>query len=138
MPRQRDPELLTGYLCSFCNQRIKWGVILRVLRKERGQPDYEGRESYAHQACMRRVMQDHVPLVYHREWPFTIKWADDRAELRGKPCGLCGEPIKPHQKIKLHIQRPIGTVKQPSFMEESVAVHAACWRASHGSCALPV
>ena len=137
MPRRRDPDLLTYYICSFCGERIKWGEILRVMRRELLQPAFEGRESYAHHSCMRAAMQDSVALAFNREWPHTIQWPDDAAEVRGKPCGMCGGRIMPHQKIKLRIQRPIGTVKQPSFMEESVAVHSVCWRASHGSRADP-
>ena len=34
MPRRRSPDMLTFYVCSFCNERITWGEIVRILRQD--------------------------------------------------------------------------------------------------------
>jgi hypothetical protein len=126
----RDPEMLTSYLCSFCRERIKWGEIVRMLRREPGQPDYEGRESYSHLSCLRSRLDAAVPLTFPHDGPGTIAWPDDAVQLRGKSCGFCSKPIKPHQRIKLRLQRPVGTVKRPLFIEEWLKVHKSCWLAA--------
>jgi len=37
---RRDPNLLSQYLCRFCGERIRWGVIVRVLRVDPDTPGF--------------------------------------------------------------------------------------------------
>ena len=37
---RRDPNLVSQYLCRFCGERIRWGVIVRVLRVDPDTPGF--------------------------------------------------------------------------------------------------
>lgn len=123
---RRDPELPSQYLCRICNSRIAWGVIVRVLRTDPGQPAHEMRENYLHLDCARQAFVPRVPLAFARHWGGAMPLPDDSAELAGQACGLCDKPIPAGQLTRLRLQRPMGRVRAPEFDEESVAVHRGC------------
>ena len=126
MGRRRDPNLLTGYLCRFCGERIRWGVILRLLRTDPGQPPFMQNENYAHHDCLRAVLRPQVELTFSRHWMGRAPMPDDSADIIGQPCGICGQDVAPEVLVQLRIQRPAGTVKAPEFDEQSVPLHFDC------------
>lgn len=130
MFRRRNPDLLSQYLCHFCGSQIAWGSILRILRTDPGQPDYMQVELYAHRACARAGLRPEVPLAMARHWDGKPPLPDDSHEIAGRPCGLCGETIAAGAVTALRLQEPIGLVRKPEFMEESVPVHAHCLRSA--------
>ena len=130
MGRRRDPNLLTGYLCRFCGERIRWGVILRLLRTDPEQPPFIENENYSHHDCLRAVLRPEVPLTFHRHWHGRAPLPDDSADIDGQPCGICGQAVARQDLVRLRIQRPAGTVKAPEFDEQSVPLHVACLRAA--------
>ena len=131
MFRRRDPNLLSQYRCFACMEQIVWGEVLRIMRTDPGQPDYQGWEIYAHKACMRRVMRPEVPLSLSRHWRFKEPVPDDSHQIDGKPCGICAGGIAPAELTRLRIQEPTGLVRAPDFDEESVPVHTACLTAKY-------
>jgi hypothetical protein len=126
MPRRRDPMLLSQYICRFCGEQIVWGELLRLLRTDPGQPDYELRENYAHSACLRAKLRPEVPLTLARRWNGHVPYLDNRAEIEGQPCGFCGEAAAEAERTELRIQRIAGAIKDRTFDEESVPVHGGC------------
>ncbi len=126
---RRSPDMLTYYVCSFCNERITWGEIVRILRKDPWDWFLE-QEQYGHLSCVRQVMREEVPLDFVRHRPFHPP-LDEMAELvarevSGKPCGMCGKKASKALRSVLTLQRPSGTVRAPAFDEESVPVHWRC------------
>lgn len=103
---RRSPDMLTFYLCWFCNERITWGEIVRILRRDFGDWAFMEREQYGHLACVRQVMRAEVPLAFARHRPFKAR------------------------RSVLTLQRPSGPVRAPSFEEESVPVHRRCINAA--------
>ena len=129
MFRRRDPDLLSQYLCFICMERIVWGEILRIMRTDPGQPDYQGWEMYSHKDCLRGVLHPEVPLAMARHWHHKEPVPDDAYQIDGQPCGICAGEIAPDGLTRLRIQDPVGTVRSPSFDEQSVPVHTNCLRA---------
>jgi len=126
MPRRRDPALLSQYTCRFCREQIVWGELLRLLRTDPGQAAWMQKESYAHHACLRAALRPHVPLAFVRHWNGKHPIPDDRADMAGQPCGLCGGAVAEPERTVLRVQRLNGPVKAPEFDEESVALHGTC------------
>lgn len=126
MPRTRDPNLLTGYLCRFCGERIAWGVILRLLRVDPNTPGYILNESYCHISCLEGHPRTGVQLTLHRHWNGHVPYLDDNADVSGRPCAICGSEIIADQLVRLRAQRPIGPVKRPEFEEQTLPLHFEC------------
>jgi hypothetical protein len=126
MPRRRDPNLLTGYLCRFCGQRITWCTILRLLRVDPGTPGYMLNESYCHTECLAKLLRPCVELTLHRHWMGRVPYLDDSADVDGQPCAMCGKHIAPEALIRLRVQKPAGTVKAPEFDEQTLPLHFEC------------
>ena len=126
MPRQRDPNLLTGYLCRFCGERITWGTILRLLRVDPDTPGYMLNESYCHTECMEGHLRPGVELTLHRHWNGRAPYLDDSADIDGKPCAMCGKDIAPETLVRLRVQKPLGPVKRISFDEQTLPFHFDC------------
>ena len=125
MPRGRDPELVSQYACRFCGEQIKWGVLLRILRTDQGQPEWMGSESYAHSECLRQVLRAEVPLTLHRHWNGKHPMPDDSADTAGQPCAICGAAFS-GDATHLRVQHGKGPVRAPEFDEQSILVHPAC------------
>jgi hypothetical protein len=51
---------------------------------------------------------------------------DDDADIDGKPCAMCAQPIAPAKLVRLRVQRPVGPVKRPEFEELSLPIHFDC------------
>lgn len=126
MPRRRDPNLLTGYLCRFCGHRITWGTILRLLRVDPDTPGYMLNESYCHTECMERHLRPGVALSLHRHWNGHVPYLDDSSDVDGKPCAKCGKDIAPPELVRLRAQKPVGPVKHPEFDEQTLPFHFEC------------
>ena len=126
MPRRRDPNLLTGYLCRFCGKRITWGTILRLLRVDPDTPGYMLNESYCHVGCMERQLRPGVELTFHRHWDGHVPYLDDSADVDGKPCAKCGKAIAPPDLVRLRAQKPVDPVKRPEFEEQTLPFHFEC------------
>lgn len=126
MVRRRDPHFLTGHLCRFCNQRVPWGRILRLLRVDPDQPGFMQSESACHTACLRAVLRPEVELTFHRHWHGRAPLLDDDADIEGRSCGMCALPIAPEALVRLRVQRPAGTVKAPEFDEQTLPLHFDC------------
>ena len=126
MPRRRDPNLLTGYLCRFCGERITWGTILRLLRVDPDTPGYMLNESYCHTACMERHLRPGVELTFHRHWNGRAPYLDDSGDVDAKPCTMCGKAIAPPELVRLRAQKPVGPVKRPEFDEQTLPFHFEC------------
>lgn len=126
MVRRRDPDLLTGHVCRFCGEQVRWGEILRLLRVDPDQPPYMENESACHVACLRGVLRPEVALTFHRHWNGKRPHLDDSTDIDGQPCGICGGAIAPADLVRLRVQRPAGTVKAPEFDEQSTPLHFEC------------
>jgi hypothetical protein len=151
MPRRRDPNLLTGYLCRFCGQRITWGTILRLLRVDPDTPDYMLNESYCHTECLAKLLRPGVELTFHRHWMGRVPYLDDSADIYFsspakagahpsrspakagaqpeqtiRPCAMCGKAIASEALVRLRVQKPAGTVKAPEFDEQTLPLHFEC------------
>ncbi len=126
MPRRRDPNLLTGYLCRFCGERIAWGTILRLLRVDPDTPGYMLNESYCHTECMERELRPGVELTFQRHWNGRAPYLDDCADVDGKPCAKCGKAIGPPDLVRLRAQKPVGPVNRPEFDEQTLPFHFEC------------
>ncbi len=81
MPRRRNPNLLTGYLCRFCSRRIAWGTILRLLRVDPDTPGYMLNESYCHTDCLAKLLRPGVELTLHRHWAGRAPYLDDDEDI---------------------------------------------------------
>jgi hypothetical protein len=90
MPRRRDPSFTTGHLCRFCGELVPWGTILRLIRVDPDTPGFMLQESACHTECFRRLLRPDVPLTFHRHWNGKAPMLDDRSDIDGKPCALCG------------------------------------------------
>lgn len=126
MPRQRDPNFKTGYLCRFCGELVPWGTILRLIRVDPDTQPYELNESACHTECLRRVLRPGVALDFHRHWAGKSPLPDDRADIDNKPCAMCARPIAAADLVRIRVQKPVGPVKQPQFDEFSFPVHFEC------------
>jgi hypothetical protein len=126
MGKRRDPNLLTGYLCRFCGQRITWGTILRLLRVDPNTPGYMLNESYCHTECLAKLLRPGVELTFHRHWMGRVPYLDDSADVDGQPCAMCGKAITPEVLVRLRVQKPAGTVKAPEFDEQTLPLHFEC------------
>lgn len=126
MPRRRDPNFKTGHLCRFCGQLVPWGTILRLIRVDPDTPAFMLSESACHTECLRRVLRPEVELTFHRHWNGRAPMLDDSADIDGRPCAMCARDIAPPDLVRLRVQRPTGTVKQPEFDELSFPVHFDC------------
>jgi hypothetical protein len=51
---------------------------------------------------------------------------DDDSDIDGKPCAMCARAIAPADLVRLRVQKPAGPVKQPTFDEQTLPLHAAC------------
>jgi hypothetical protein len=126
MPRRRDPNFTTGYLCRFCGEQVPWGTILRLLRVDPDQPGFMQKETACHTECLRKVLRPEVVLTFHRHWNGKAPLLDDTSDVDGKPCAMCGRDIAPAELVRLRAQRPAGPVKQPEFDEQTLPVHFEC------------
>jgi len=126
MPRRRDPNYKTGHLCRFCGQLVPWGTILRLIRVDPDTPAFMLSESACHTECLRGHLQPDVPLTFHRHWNGRAPMPDDDADIDGKPCAMCAQPIAPADLVRIRVQKPVGPVKQPTFDEFSFPVHFDC------------
>jgi hypothetical protein len=126
MPRKRDPNFTTGVLCRFCGQLVQWGTILRLIRVDPDTPGFMLSESACHTDCLRKVLRPEVPLDFHRHWNGRAPMLDDDADIDGKPCAMCAQPIAPAKLVRLRVQRPVGPVKRPEFEELSLPIHFDC------------
>ena len=143
MPRRRDPNLITDYLCRFCGQRIAWGTILRLIRVDPDTPGFMLNESACHTLCLAKLLRPGVELAFHRHWNGRAPMLDDSADIysslspgeRGlgegakqeiQPCAMCGKAIAPEVLVRLRVQKPVGTVKQPQFDEQTLPLHFDC------------
>ena len=126
MPRRRDPNYKTGHLCRFCGQLVPWGTILRLIRVDPDTPAFMLSESACHTECLRGRLQPDVPLTFHRHWNGRAPMPDDDADIDGKPCAMCAQPIAPADLVRIRVQKPVGPVKQPTFDEFSFPVHFDC------------
>ena len=126
MPRRRDPSFTTGHLCRFCGELVPWGTILRLIRVDPDTPGFMLQESACHTGCLRRVLRPEVALTFHRHWNGKAPMLDDGADIDGKPCAVCGEAIAPAALVRLRVQKPAGSVKQPEFDEQTLPLHADC------------
>jgi len=124
---RRSPEFLTGNLCWFCGERINWGAIVRILRRDPGQADYEGRENTAHVACARAAFVPGVPLTFAGSWTTDSAAVSDARAGECGPCAICATAITPEERSDLVLQRPIGTIRKPAFAQEAVCVHRNCF-----------
>jgi hypothetical protein len=113
MANKRSPDFITAYRCLFCSAPIKWGVIVRMLRREPGQPAYMEIENYAHLECLRNIMRSEVPLNF-------------AMQHESADCAVCGDMIPDQEATLMRLQRPTGTVRKPTFDEEQVKVHLTC------------
>ena len=120
MPRQRDPNFLTGHLCRFCGEPVPWGTILRLIRVDPDTQPYELQESACHTECLRGVLRPEVQLTLHRHWNGQRPLLDDSADVYGRPCAICARDIAPADLVRLRVQRPTGPVKQPEFDEQTL------------------
>ena len=125
--------MLTFYVCSFCNERVTWGEIVRVLRRDPSSMGLIDIEQYGHLACVRRAMREEVQLAFARHRPFRAPSDEFAAktaeEAAGKLCGICGKKVYHLQRSLLTLQRPVETVRAPAFDEETVPVHRTCLKA---------
>jgi hypothetical protein len=126
MPRKRDPNFTTGVLCRFCGQLVQWGTILRLIRVDPDTPGFMLSESACHTDCLRKVLRPEVQLDFHRQWNGRAPMLDDDADIDGKPCAMCAQPIAPAKLVRLRVQRPVGPVKRPEFEELSLPIHFDC------------
>jgi hypothetical protein len=126
MARRRDPSFTTGHLCRFCGELVPWGTILRLIRVDPDTPGFMLQESACHTECLRRLLRPDVPLTFHRHWNGKAPMLDDRSDIDGKPCALCGEAIAPAALVRLRVQKPAGSVKQPEFDEQTLPLHFEC------------
>ena len=126
MPRTRDPNLLTDYLCRFCGEQIRWGTILRLIRVDPDTPPFMLSESACHTECLRKVIRPEMPLTIHRHWNGRAPMLDDDADIDGQPCAMCMQPIAPAALVRLRVQRPTGPVKRPQFDEQTLPLHFEC------------
>jgi hypothetical protein len=126
MPRKRDPNFTTGVLCRFCGQLVQWGTILRLIRVDPDTPGFMLSESACHTDCLRKVLRPEVQLDFHRHWNGRAPMLDDDADIDGKPCAMCAQPIAPAKLVRLRVQRPVGPVKRPEFEELSLPIHFDC------------
>jgi hypothetical protein len=126
MPRRRDPNLLTGYLCRFCGERIMWGTILRLIRVDPDTPSYMLLESYCHTECLEPLLRPGLALTLHRHWHGGTPMLDDSADVDGQPCAMCGQAIAPEALVRLRVQKPVGPVKRPEFDEQTLPLHFDC------------
>src|SRR6185369_11378134 len=126
MPRRRDPQMLTDYLCRFCGEQIVWGTILRLIRVDPDTPPFMLSESYCHTECLRGAIRPEVPLDLHRHWNGKVPYLDDSDDIDGKPCAMCARAIAPADLVRLRVQQPVGPVKQPRFDELSLPIHFEC------------
>jgi hypothetical protein len=55
---------------------------------------------------------------------------DDDADIDGKACAICAKPIAADQLVRLRVQKPVGTVKQPQFDEQTLPLHFECLAAA--------
>ena len=81
MPRRRDPNLITDYLCRFCGQRIAWGTILRLIRVDPDTPGFMLNESACHTLCLAKLLRPGVELAFHRHWNGRAPMLDDSADI---------------------------------------------------------
>ena len=126
MPRRRDPNFLTGHLCRFCGELVPWGTILRLIRVDPDTPGYMLNETACHTECLARVLRPDVALAFHRHWTGKAPLLDDRADIDGKPCAMCGQEIAPEQLVRLRAQKPVGAIRQAHFDEQSFPLHFDC------------
>ena len=133
MPRRRDPNFTTGVTCRFCGQLVPWGTILRVIRVDPDTPGFVLQESACHTDCLRRVLRPEVALTFHRHWNGRAPMLDDDNDIDGKPCAMCAKDIAPADLVRLRVQRPTGTVKQPEFDEQTLPLHFDCLAAVSSS-----
>ena len=126
MPRRRDPNYKTGHLCRFCGELVPWGTILRLIRVDPDTPAFMLSESACHTECLARVLRPEVELSFHRHWNGRAPMPDDSADIDGKPCAMCAKGIAPPDLVRLRVQRPVGTVKQPQFDEQTLPLHFDC------------
>src|SRR4030095_4438458 len=126
MPRKRDPNYKTGHLCRFCGQLVPWGTILRLIRVDPDTPPFMLSESACHTECLQRVLRPEVELSFHRHWNGRTPYLDDSSDIDGKPCAMCAKDIAPPQLVRIRVQKPVSTVKQPTFDEFSFPVHFDC------------
>ena len=126
MPRTRDPNLLTDYLCRFCGKQIIWGTILRLIRVDPHTPGYMLNESYCHTECMERVLRPGLTLTFHRHWDGDPRYPDDSTDIDGQPCAMCGLGIDPPELVRIRAQKPVDPVRKPEFDEQSLPFHFEC------------
>jgi hypothetical protein len=155
---RRDPNLLSQYLCRFCGERIRWGVIMRVLRVDPDTPGFlpgtgrwqtpqaaDGGGSRHAQRLWRtpstilRMVPLPVPgrigveLTFHRHWAGRAPMPDDGGDIDGRPCAICAGAIAPPDLVRLRLQRPAGTVRKPEFDEQSLPPDQVSLRESFAS-----
>ena len=133
MARTRDPNLTTGVTCRFCGKLVEWGTILRLIRVDPDTPGFMLNESACHTECLRKQLRPGVELTFPRNWNGRAPMLDDDADIDGKPCALCGKAIAPANLVRLRVQRPVGTVKQPQFDEQTLPLHFDCLAAVSNS-----
>jgi hypothetical protein len=126
MPRRRDPNFTTGVTCRFCGQLVQWGTILRLIRVDPDTPAFMLSESACHTDCLRGHLHPGVQLSFHRHWNGRAPMPDDDADIDGKPCAMCARDIAPAKLVRLRVQKPAGTVKQPEFDEQTLPLHFDC------------
>jgi hypothetical protein len=126
MPRQRDPNFLTGHLCRFCGQPVPWGTILRLIRVDPDTPAFMLSESACHTECLRRVLRPEVELTFHRHWEGRSPLPNDSEDIDNKPCAMCAKDIAPADLVRIRVQKPVGPVKRPLFDEFSFPIHFDC------------
>lgn len=126
MPGRRDPNFKTGHLCRFCGELVPWGTILRLIRVDPDTPPYVLQESACHTECLRGHLRPEVDLSFHRHWNGRAPMLDDDADIDGKPCAMCAQPIAPAELVRLRVQRPTGPVKRPEFDEQTLPLHFDC------------
>ena len=126
MPRHRDPNFLTGYLCRFCGAPVPWGQILRLLRVDPDQRPYMQKESACHTECLEALLRPGLTLTFHRHWNGKAPLLDDDGDVLGRDCAFCARPVAAAALVRLRVQRPAGTVKAPEFDEQTLALHFDC------------
>src|SRR5690349_7262780 len=128
MPRRRDPNLLTGYLCRFCGERITWCTILRLLRVDPDTPGYMLNESYCHTVCLAKHLRPGVELTLHRHWMGRVPYLDDDEDIYfSSPAKAGAQP--PSSPAKAGAQLSSSPAKAGVQPEQTIRPCAMCGKA---------